>query len=244
MKETQNLDRIQIILVSPQDGANIGSVCRAMKTMGLKRLALVSANEYDEIRIRKLALKSIDIYENAIYYDTLHEALSTSIYSVGATRRRGKYRKADSLSPEQLADKISSLGNGLVSIVFGREQSGLTDDEVNACSQIVTIATSDEFPSLNLSQAVQIITYSLYNKLKPWPVENTPITKERITEGVNKSISNLENIGYFKQKYEKQWTTVLLKDVFERASLTESEIQRLEKLFDKMSKIAKYKKLK
>ena len=242
MKEKQNLDRIQVVLVDTQDGANIGSVCRAMKTMGIKRLALVTDRTYDEVRIRQLALKAIDIYENAKYFDSLEDALSTSIYSVGATRRRGKYRKADCLNPEQLADKISTLGEGLVSIVFGREKSGLTDKEVNACSQIVTIPTSEDFPSLNLSQAVQIITYSLYNRLKPYPVEYTPITKKRLDEGVSKSVDSLDNIGYFKQQYEKYWTTILLRDVFERSLLSESEMQRIEKLFDKMSKIAKYKK--
>jgi len=242
MKEKQNLDRIQIILVDTQDSANIGSVCRAMKTMGIKRLVLVSNREYDEDRLRRLALHASDIYENAIFYSSLKEALSTSVYSVGATRRRGKYRKADYLSPEQLADKISNIGEGLVSIVFGRENSGLTDDEVNECSQIVTIATSEEFPSLNLSQAVQIITYSLYNLLKPFPVENTPVNKERITKGVEKASFSLESIGYFKQQYEKLWTIRLLQDIFERASLNESELKRVEKLFDKMCKIAKYKK--
>ena len=243
MKESDNLDRIQIVLVQTQDGANIGSVCRAMKTMGISKLVLVSDTTYDENRVRTLALHASDIWENRVVYKTLDEALSTSIYSVGATRRRGKFRKSDYLSPEQLCEKVSLMGEGLVSIVFGRESSGLTDDEVNSCSQIVTIPTSDKFPSLNLSQAVQIITYNLYNRLKPFPVENTPVTKERVNKAVVDSMENLDTIGYFKQDLEKQWTTTLLKDVFERAQLTESEVKRIEKLFFKVSKIAKYKNI-
>jgi len=243
MKESDNLDRIQIVLVQTQDGANIGSVCRAMKTMGISKLVLVSDTTYDENRVRTLALHASDIWENRVVYKTLDEALSTSIYSVGATRRRGKFRKSDYLSPEQLCEKVSLMGDGLVSIVFGRESSGLTDDEVNSCSQIVTIPTSDKFPSLNLSQAVQIITYNLYNRLKPFPVENTPVTKERVNKAVVDSMENLDTIGYFKQDLEKQWTTTLLKDVFERAQLTESEVKRIEKLFFKVSKIAKYKNI-
>lgn len=241
MKEKQNLDRIQIVLVHTLDGANIGSVCRAMKTMGIKRLVLVSKKEYDETRVKTLAIHAYDIYENALRFESLEEALASSIYSIGATRRRGKFRKSDALNPDQLVDKISTLGEGLVSIVFGREDHGLSIDEVNACSSIVTIPTSDEFPSLNLSQAVQIITYTLYNKLKPWPVENTPITKERIATAVENSISNLDDIAYFKQEHERRWTASLLNDVYERASLSETEIQRLEKIFHKMSKISKYK---
>lgn len=241
MKESDNLNRIQIVLVETQDGANIGSVCRAMKTMGISKLVLVTENTYDENRVRTLALHASDVWENRVVYKTLDEALKSSIYSIGATRRRGKFRKSDSLSPEQLSEKISGFGEGLVSIVFGRESSGLTVDEVNSCSQIVTIPTSDSFPSLNLSQAVQIITYNLFNDLKPFPVENTPVTIERVGNAVDNSMTYLDDIGYFKQSLEKQWTTTLLKDVFERAQLTESEIQRIEKLFYKVSKIAKYK---
>lgn len=242
MKEKENLNRIQIVLVDTQDAANIGSVCRAMKTMGIKKLAIVSKREYDKDRVKTLALHAYDIFENAKFYSSLEEALSTSIYSVGATRRRGKNRKADYLSPEQLSEKVSKMGEGIVSVVFGREDRGLTDNEVNCCSQIVTIATSDEFPSLNLSQAVQIITYSFYNKLKPYPVENTPVTKERIKEGVEKSISYLDEIKYFKQDLDREWTKSLLKDVYERASLNESELQRLEKIYYKIEKIVKYRK--
>lgn len=241
MKESNNLNRIQIVLVETQDGANIGSVCRAMKTMGISKLVLVGNNTYDENRVRTLALHASDIWENRQVFDTLEEALSSSIYSVGATRRRGKFRKSDYLSPEQLCDKITVMGDGLVSIVFGRESNGLTDEEVNCCSQIVTIPTSDKFPSLNLSQAVQIITYNLYNRLKPYPVENTPVTKERIHKAVSNSMDNLELFGYFKKGFEKEWTTSFLKDVYERAQLSESEVKRLEKIFYKISKISIYK---
>ncbi|MCH3916741.1 MAG: RNA methyltransferase [Spirochaetia bacterium] len=241
MERSKNLDRIQIVLVDTQDGANIGSVCRAMKTMGLSHLVLVTDSKYDEDRVRTLALHASDLWEHAQRFATLEEALASSIYTVGATRRRGKFRKADALSPQQLCDKVSVLGEGPVSIVFGRESDGLTDDEVNACSQIVTIPTSDAFPSLNLSQAVQVICYCLYDRLKPWPVEATPVDKTRIKQGVSNCVKNLDDIGYFKLDQEQMWTSRFLDDVFERAQLTESELKRLEKLFSKMSKIAFYK---
>ncbi|MGD1821844.1 MAG: RNA methyltransferase [Pleomorphochaeta sp.] len=241
MKEKQNLNRIQIVLVDTQDAYNIGSVCRAMKTMNINKLAIVSTREYDKNKVKKLSIHAYDIFENARFYNSLEEALSTSVYSVGATRRRGKNRKADCLNPEQLSEKISKIGEGIVSIVFGREDRGLVDNEIRACSQIVTIPTSDEFPSLNLSQAVQIITYSLYNNLKPYPVENTPVTKDRIKIGVDKSISYLDDINFFKRNVDRESISDLLKDVYERALLNESELQRLEKFYFKIDKIVKYK---
>ena len=164
MENKKYLSRINIVLVDTQDGANIGSVCRAMKTMGITNLSIVGERVYDEDRVRTLALHASDIWENAKRYKTLEEALKGSVFTVGATRRRGKLRKMSAYSPEQLAEHISHLPEGEVSIVFGRESDGLSDSEVMQCSSIVTIPTSPLFPSLNLSQAVQIICYVLFKR--------------------------------------------------------------------------------
>ena len=91
-KNIQWADRIEIVLVETQDGANIGSVCRAMKTMGLTKLTIVGDRVYDENRVRTLALHVSDLWENARSTDTLDEALYDSICSVGDARGRGKFR--------------------------------------------------------------------------------------------------------------------------------------------------------
>ncbi len=234
-------DRIEIVLVDTQDGANIGSVCRAMKTMGLTKLTIVGGRVYDEDRVRTLALHAADIWENAKRCSTLEEALSSSIFTVGATRRRGKFRKMSSYSPEQLSDKIKSLPEGRVSIVFGREADGLRDDEVNMCAAICTIPTSPLFPSLNLSQAVQIICYALFTGGMEYKTGLVAVTKERIDRAVDSMSANLEEIGYYKWDEEKKWTEQFLSDLIERAALSESELQRLEKLFRKTESIVKFK---
>ena len=90
MDNYANLDRIEIVLCDTQDGANIGSVCRAMKTMGLTHLTLVTDRIYDEERIRTLALHAYDLYENRREFADLKDAVSDSILSVAATRRLGK----------------------------------------------------------------------------------------------------------------------------------------------------------
>ena len=233
--------RIEIVLVETQDGANIGSVCRAMKTMGLVNLTIVGDREYDENRVRTLALHASDLWENAKRKKTLSEALSDSIFSVGATRRRGKFRKMSSYSPEQLASKISSLPEGKVSIVFGRESDGLRDDEVNQCAAICTIPTSPLFPSLNLSQAVQIITYSLFTGNMEYRTGLVAVEKSRIERAVEGMSGHLEAIGYYKWDEEKKWTEQFLSDLVERAALSESELQRLEKIFTKTESIVKFK---
>ena len=241
MDQQSNLGRIQIVLVDTQDGANIGSTCRAMKTMGITRLVLVGDREYDENRVRTLALHASDIWEHSTRFANLKEALADSVLSVAATRRRGKFRKNSALSPQQLAQTVEKTGEGLVSIVFGRESDGLTADEVAMCSQVVTIPTSDQFPSLNLSQAVQIITFTLFDTIKTYPVEANPVTQQRCEEAALKASDALGSIGYFKLAQEKLWTFRFLRDVFVRSALTESEIQKMEKVFVKMSKIKAHK---
>lgn len=241
MENKEFLNRIEIVLVDTQDGANIGSVCRAMKTMGLTHLTLVTKRNYDENRVRTLALHASDLYENAKRTESLEEAIKDSILAVGATRRRGKYRKLSSFSPEQLASHISSLPDGKVSIVFGRESDGLTDEEVMSCSAVVSIPTSDAFPSLNLSQAVQIIAYTLFTKAQIYPQGMTAVTHERVRQAVDDASSHLSAIGYYKWDEERKWTENFLKDLLERAALSESEMQRFDKLFAKIENIKIHK---
>lgn len=234
-------ERIEIVLVETQDGANIGSVCRAMKTMGITHLTIVGNRVYDDNRVRTLALHASDLWENARRVKTLEEALSDSIFTVGATRRRGKFRKMSSYSPEQLCKKINTLPEGKVSIVFGREADGLRDDEVNMCGSICTIPTSPLFPSLNLSQAVQIITYALFTGNMEYKAGMIAVNKGRINKAVDDMSSHLSSIGYYKWDEEKKWTEQLLSDVIERAGLSESELQRFEKIFSKTESIVKFK---
>ncbi len=241
MDQKSNLDRIQIVLVGTQDGANVGSVCRAMKTMGITRLVLVGDREYDENRVRTLALHARDVWESSTRYESLEEALATSVLTVASTRRQGKFRKDSVLNPQQLASRVQQTGEGLISIVFGRESDGLTDEEVAQCAAVVSIPTSDTFPSLNLSQAVQIITFTLFDTLKTWPIQAVPVEQARCEQAAATATSAMGDIGYFKQGHEKLWTYRFLRDVFVRASLTESEIQKMEKVFVKMSTIKAHK---
>lgn len=212
-----------------------------MKTMGITDLTLVTSRSYDEDRVRTLALHAADIWENARICPTLEEALKDSIFTVGATRRRGKLRKLSAYSPEQLAEHLSQLGDGKVSIVFGRESDGLTDEEVMQCSSIVTIPTSEKFPSLNLSQAVQIICYTLFSASLEFKPGKSVVSHERIHEAAAKACRSLDAIGYFKWDEEEKWTDRFLSDTLEKAGLSESELQRFEKLFFKIEKIKIHK---
>jgi tRNA/rRNA methyltransferase len=242
MEKSANLDRIEVILVDTQDGANIGSACRAMKTMGLSHLTLVTSATYDENRVRTLALHASDLWENRKEFRTLEEAISDSVLAVAATRRHGKYRKMSCVTPEELAQRVTVTPKGKISIVFGCESSGLTDQQVRLCSMVVTIPTSDAFPSLNLAQAVQIICYSLFSNLKKYPSGGNIVNLERVNVAAKKCFDALEEIGYFKSDEERAYTLEFLKDQFARSAMTESEIKRFEKIFTKRTAVAKFKK--
>ena len=241
MDNNGNLDRIEIVLCDTQDGANIGSVCRAMKTMGLTHLTLVTDRIYDEERIRTLALHAYDLYENRREFTDLKQAISDSILSVAATRRSGKGRKTSRVNPEELAEQINGLGAGKVSVVFGCESNGLSDEQVKACSTVVTIPTSDKFPSLNLSQAVQIICYSLFQRLRPYRGQSNVVPSSRIDAASDTCIDSLKSMGYFKNDEEISRTREFLTSIMERAGMTEGEVQKMEKIFTKSQKIAKHK---
>ncbi len=236
------MKNISIILVEPMDGANIGSVCRAMKTMNLTSLIIVgNKNNYDENRVRTTSLSAFDLYENARFVESLEKIISEFNYLVASTRRRGKKRKNFSFNPKQLCDHINYNNFENIAIVFGRENDGLTDKEVSYCNSVVTIETSSLFPSLNLSQAVQIICYNLFIYLENQEYNYAPIKVNEVDELSNNIINSLDILNCFKNR-EKIETQVLLKDILSRSFLSEFEKNRLEKLFNKISNIYLYKK--
>lgn len=239
MGPSESLKRINIVLVNPQKGENIGSVCRAMKTMGITNLIITGNNEYDEDRIKALSIHAYDVYQNSKRFKDLKSAIENSIFVVATSRRRGKFRKYFALNPNQLASHINKLGEGEISIVFGPESDGLSDADLSLCHTTVNIPTDDSFPSLNLSHAVQIISYTLYTQLNTIEGFN-PIKNSRLLEVSEKISSSLKNINFYKHE-EQQEVQRFFHDIFARASLSEKEAKRLEKMFHKIEKLKIHK---
>ena len=156
------LNAVSIVLVEPQNPGNIGMVCRAMKNMGLRELRLVNPCDRFHPEALKFAVSARDLLEGAVLYGTLSEALADSPLSVGTTRRHGKYR-SEIYSPEMIARKIlPALSRYRAALVFGREDNGLTTDELSLCRWHATITTSPDYGSLNLAQSVLIFCYELF----------------------------------------------------------------------------------
>lgn len=156
------LDDISIIMVEPQSPGNIGMVCRAMKNMGLSRLRLVKGCDRFHPESLKFAVSARDLLERAELFDDLASALSDCSLTVGTTRRHGKYRQ-EILSPPDVASLLRTHASPAcrAAIVFGREDNGLTTDELSLCRWHATIPSSVAYGSLNLAQAVLIFCYEL-----------------------------------------------------------------------------------
>jgi tRNA/rRNA methyltransferase len=156
------VDNIAIVMVEPQSPGNIGMTCRAMKNMGLSRLRLVKGCDRFHPESLKFAVSAKDLLEQAEVYDDLPSALADCTLTVGTTRRHGKYRQ-EILSPPEVATllKAHATPGSRAAIVFGREDSGLTTDELSLCRWHATIPSAAEYGSLNLSQAVLIFCYEL-----------------------------------------------------------------------------------
>jgi len=235
-----NLNNIQIVLVEPQSSENIGSVCRAMKTMGISKLSIVGKTIYDSGKIKNLSVHSFEVYENSKRFDNLKKALENSVLSAGTTRRTGKKRKYISVYPQELSKKISSIESGEISIVFGRESSGLTVEELQECNIAVTIPSSPDSPSLNLAQAVQVMTYSIYSGKFNGP-GYTPVTSKRMDEVIETISNSLGKLNFFK-KNEKKELEQFFSDIFSRAGISQTESVRIEKTFKKIYGIKNNKK--
>jgi tRNA/rRNA methyltransferase len=227
---------LKIVLVNPQEPRNVGAACRAMKTMGIHALSIVGTPDLDREAAAITAVHAGDLLDGAEFCADLRSAVQEAVLVAGITRRRGKRRKYLSLTPEQLADRVATLQSGLVAVVFGNEASGLSDEELAACHLAVHIPSSPDFPSLNLSHAVQVIAYQLFRRLAEpaGPRTFRPVSRERLEALLEEILSTLEGIGFFSQGSRKEMG-IFWRDILARAALARREADRLVTIFRKIS---------
>ena len=156
-----NFDNIRIILVNTSHPGNIGGVARAMKNMGLQRLYLVEPRQFPDAQAEWRAASATDVLEQAVVTATLAEAIVDCQFVVGtsARERRIPWPLLDARGCAERAALASA--DEQVAILFGREDRGLTNDELQLCNLHLNIPTSAEYSSLNLAMAVQIVCYEL-----------------------------------------------------------------------------------
>nr|WP_320116001.1 RNA methyltransferase [uncultured Desulfuromonas sp.] len=150
-----------VVLVEPQHPGNIGAVCRAMANFGVSQLRLIKSCDPFHPDAVKFSVAARPLLGQAEHFSDLASALADVHFSVALTRRSGRLR-GDLLPLEQLPHRLETVAsNSRVAFVFGREDRGLTTEEVALCSQAATIETCDETGSLNLAQAVVVTLYEV-----------------------------------------------------------------------------------
>ncbi|AKE61799.1 tRNA/rRNA methyltransferase [Citrobacter farmeri] len=159
--------RITIILVAPARAENIGAAARAMKTMGFTQLRIVDSQAHLEPATRWVAHGSGDIIDNIAVFPTLADALTDVDFTVATTARsRAKFHYY--ATPAELVPLLEEKSAWMnhAALVFGREDSGLTNDELALADVLTGVPMVSDYPSLNLGQAVMVYCYQLANLMQ------------------------------------------------------------------------------
>jgi TrmH family RNA methyltransferase len=156
-------DRFVVVLNETQDLVNIAGALRAMLNMGLYRLRLVRPALFDAYRIAGIAHGSEPYLDRVEFFDTLDDAVADALHSVGTTARwrtsQFVWQHPRSAAPELLA--LPSSPEKPIALVFGREDTGLTTEQIDSLDRLITVPTNPDHSSLNLAQAVLLIMYEL-----------------------------------------------------------------------------------
>ena len=231
------LQNIRIVLVETSHSGNIGSAARAMKTMGLSNLYLVSPKSVDEQSIT-LAAGADDVVRNAHIVDTFEQAIEDCSLVIG-TSARLRHLQSTIIEPRECAEKASAR-QGQVAIVFGRERVGLTNEELLKCHYHLNIPANPEYSSRNLAMAVQLVSYEMRMAfLAKDKTESTFSTIEDIyptaqemeyffahTEQIYKTLGFIQNQGVMQK----------LRRLYNRSSLEKNELNILRGMLSAVEK--------
>jgi len=232
----QKIDKnnIKIILVEPQLSENIGTAARAMLNFGLESLYLVSPKQ------NHLSLKAIracaganSVLENAKIYNSVADAISNTSYVFACT-----VRKRDMVKPYCGPLELNNIFNTLkrktnIGIMFGREKSGLTNQQVSLADMVLQIPTNPKFSSLNLAQAVAIISSEInridskYDNKSFFKSDIMIADKSEIIDFFNHLERALDASGFLRPKEKKTTMMINIRNIFTRLNLNKQDVQTL-----------------
>jgi tRNA/rRNA methyltransferase len=224
-----------IILVRPQMGENIGACARSMKNFNFfNELRIVSPRDgWPNNRALSNAAGGIDIIESAKIFNSLDDAISDLEYIYACTVRK-RDMNINSLELKEISNEYDlTLKTG---IIFGPENSGLTNDEISLANKLVYISANPEFPSLNISQAVMLVCYEMRGFVLQKPITNNQdlVTKNDLKIFFDRLFLELENKKFFKVDEKKPIMKRNITNIFNRISnLSKSELKTLHGIIQK-----------
>jgi tRNA/rRNA methyltransferase len=223
--------RFRIVLCQTSHPGNIGAAARAMKTMGLSRLYLVSPASFPDAHATAMATGAADLLENATVCDTLEQALEGCALVIGLSARK-RQLSHELLPARQAAERAVAVAfSQEVALVFGTEMSGLSNAELDLCQLLAKIPTNPEFSSLNLAAAVQVMCYELRMAGLDRNTQEAARAGELATsDELEKFYRHLEEvliqIGYYNPKQPKKLMQ-RVRRIYARANLEKEEVNIL-----------------
>ncbi|MEJ2687494.1 MAG: tRNA (cytosine(32)/uridine(32)-2'-O)-methyltransferase TrmJ [Gammaproteobacteria bacterium] len=227
------LANIRIVLVNTSHPGNIGAVARAMKTMCLEQLYLVGPKTYPSAEATARASGADDLLARARVCDTLDEALAGCSLVAGASAR-SRAIPWPLIDPRACAARLAARSaSGPVALVFGREQSGLSNEELDRCQLLVQIPSNPEYGSLNLAAAVQVLAYELLQAHRDGPqdtdgasMEHPPATVDEL-EGFYRHLERTLVSLEFLDPDNPRHLMRRLRRLYHRAALDRNEVNIL-----------------
>lgn len=225
--------RLRIVLVEPSHPGNIGGAARAMKVMGLTRLALIKPQRYPDPQAEWRAAGALDVLDGAQLFDSVAAAVADCQLIIGTSTRSRRIPWPE-VDARGAARRILDEAPGQrVAILFGREASGLTNDELQRCHVHLLIPANPDYPSLNLAMAVQVVCYELYQHALAGSAEapDSGWDREAVTSAQLESLIEhwdevLEELDYLDPDNPGKIMT-RFRRLFTRLELDETEAQML-----------------
>jgi len=225
------LDQIRVVLINTSHPGNIGATARAMKTMGLTDLVLVSPQRFPHADAVAMASNADDVLEASQVVSSLDEAIGDRQLVLGTSARQ-RYINIPLLTPREAvaqikADITADMG---VALLFGNERTGLTNAELKRCHYHVNIPTNPDYSSLNLAQAVQLLAYECRVGLldmMPLPVSGDPLATDGEVEGFYQHLEQALVALEMLDRSNPELFGMKLRRLFQRARLTKVEVNML-----------------
>jgi TrmH family RNA methyltransferase len=228
----KSLDNIRFVLVGTTHPGNIGAAARAMKTMGLTKLHLVEPLHYPSAEATARASGADDVLANAVVHSDLVSALD-GCHQVYGMSARLRHLPVPVVDPRQAVEQIQQQSDDhQTAILFGREHSGLSNEELDRCQNLINIPANPDYSSLNLAAAVQVFAYELKMSFDP------SIKVGRV--GEDREAIDAKDLEHLYQHFEQSLTEIgfldpknpknlirRLKRLFNRADLDRNELQIL-----------------
>jgi tRNA (cytidine32/uridine32-2'-O)-methyltransferase len=239
---------IRFVLVRTSHPGNIGAAARAIRTMGFARLGLVAPHKFPHPDAVAMASGANGVLDDAAITPTLVEAVADCTLVLGCTAR-ARAVQLEELSPREAAARaLAASAHGPVALVFGNERTGLENDELMSCHAAVRIPSVEDFPSLNLAQAVQVLAYELRLAMLeqapsavPESKSDPAATTEQLEYMFEHLAQMLDDIDFHKGRSP---VTIMkrLRRLFLRTQLEQREVRIMRGIFDdaqRMARIAK-----